>query len=573
MEIIKNAILNYFKDLEFNEEKHLYTVDKKPLTSVSHKIKEFVIPFDTLGNAQRVADKRGITIEEVLKEWEDKKNNACDLGTNVHLFGEFYNGTQEPTNGYEEAIVKFFKIIPPHIKLIINELKMYNSEWGIAGTADLIFLNENSGKLQILDFKGLDINTPIPTDDGYKLMGELTFNDRVFDKDGNLCNIKNISEVHYKKCYKITFDTNEAIISDFEHRWLINKINTASYGKRKFTNGYKGKFLEKIMTTEDIFLYYQNKSIYKQPLKILNCKPLNNSKIDLPIDPYLLGVWLGDGHSADTKITQANEKVWEEIEKRGYTLGNDVSQGGCGKAQTRSVLNIIKEFKELNLIKNKHLPDIYLKGSYEQRLDVVRGLMDSDGHFNKKRKRFVQIVKNKWQVECLLKLITSLGWKGTIMESKTRCNGKYFNTYHLTFNTDGTNPFLCRNQDINITNTIVSNFRTIKKIELVNTIPTKCIEVDSPSHTYLFGYGHIVTHNTNKDLFKNFKGQTLLKPFDDILDCPYGKYILQLSYYQLLLEQTGYEVENRCLIWLKPDGTFTCHKTPDVTQKLLQTLI
>lgn len=82
----------------------------------------------------------------------------------------------------------------------------------------------------------------------------------------------------------------------------------------------------------------------------------------------------------------------------------------------------------------------------------------------------------------------------------------------------------------------------------------------------------IADYKTNKDLFKNFKGKTLLKPFDDLLDCPFNKYQLQLSLYQILLEQTGVEVSHRKIIWLKPDGKYKVYDTEDYTEKLKKEL-
>ena len=55
----------------------------------------------------------------------------------------------------------------------------------------------------------------------------------------------------------------------------------------------------------------------------------------------------------------------------------------------RTILNIRGELNNLNLLKNKHIPDMYLRASHEQRLDLLRGFMDTDGYFNKTRKRFV----------------------------------------------------------------------------------------------------------------------------------------------------------------------------------------
>lgn len=75
-------------------------------------------------------------------------------------------------------------------------------------------------------------------------------------------------------------------------------------------------------------------------------------------------------------------------------------------------------------------------------------------------------------------------------------------------------------------------------------------------------------YKTNKDLFKNFKGQKLTGRFSNFLDNPFNKYQLQLSYYQILLEQTGVEVSGRKLIWLLPDGNYNLYDCQDLTQYL-----
>ena len=82
----------------------------------------------------------------------------------------------------------------------------------------------------------------------------------------------------------------------------------------------------------------------------------------------------------------------------------------------------------------------------------------------------------------------------------------------------------------------------------------------------------ILDFKTNTDLFKNYKGKKMLKPFDNLLDNPYNKYQLQLSLYQILFEQTGYEIESRALVWIKPNGTYEVYKTEDYTKQLLNVL-
>lgn len=75
-------------------------------------------------------------------------------------------------------------------------------------------------------------------------------------------------------------------------------------------------------------------------------------------------------------------------------------------------------------------------------------------------------------------------------------------------------------------------------------------------------------YKTNEDLFKNFEGKKLKKPFSYKLDNPYNKYQIQFSCYQIMFEQTGFEVENRCLIWLKPDGNYDMFFTEDLTETI-----
>lgn len=80
----------------------------------------------------------------------------------------------------------------------------------------------------------------------------------------------------------------------------------------------------------------------------------------------------------------------------------------------------------------------------------------------------------------------------------------------------------------------------------------------------------IVDYKTNKDLYKNYRGKRLLPPFHRLLDMPIEKYSLQLSFYQILFEQTGFEVEERVIIWLKPNGEYEKLSLADHSKTLLK---
>jgi hypothetical protein len=90
---------------------------------------------------------------------------------------------------------------------------------------------------------------------------------------------------------------------------------------------------------------------------------------------------------------------------------------------------------------------------------------------------------------------------------------------------------------------------------------------DTKTQTYI-----IADYKTNKDLFKNYQGKTMIGPFSHLLDNPLNHYVIQLSYYQLLLEQVGVKVSRRVIIWLGLDGNYQLFDTEDVTDILKTTL-
>ena len=286
----------------------------------------------------------------------------------------------------------------------------------------------------------------------------------------------------------------------------------------------------------------------------------------------MLGVWLGDGHSSCGMITNMYDGIFEEIERRGYKCGKDVSKGGAGKAKTKTVYGLRDMLNNYGLLNNKHVPVEYLTASKDTKIDLLRGLMDSDGYYNKIRNRYVLTTTKKQQAEFSLNLLSSLGIKATVIKCKKYCNGKKIDGFDIVFYS-AFYPFLVREIDIKCTpkkdrrSTI-----SIKEIEEIDTVPTRCIEVDSSSHTFLFGDSMIVTHNTNKDLFNNYKGQTLLWPFNDLLDQNESYYTLQLSLYEIPMQNLGFNVIGRRLIWLRPDGSYEKIKLPEMTDRLRQAL-
>lgn len=564
--------MSHFKDLKFDEPSHTYTVNGVKYPSVSSLIKNFYEEFDSSGVAPVYASRRGFNEQQVIDAWLGEGKIASDKGHRVHLFGEdyvkwrYFGMGEEPKVSCKQTlgIVDFWNNFPDYLVPVATELQMYSEEYGYSGTADIIAKDKRDDSLLVLDYKGLDVNTPVFTTDGWKTMGTIQKGDTVYDKNGNPTEVVATSDVKYKKCYKIKFDNNEEVIADFEHRWDI--VYDLSRNR-------------KIKTTEELYHELQNipkssngtKRSHRIP-KIKNTLPLENEEIDLPIDPYVLGIWLADGSKACGVVTNPLKEVWDEVSRRGYTFSEDL-QSDVDDCPMRTIYDIRTELRKMNLLMNKHLPDIYLKCSIQQRLDLLRGFMDGDGYYHPTRKRFVMSTTSLAQVDALVKITGSLGIKCTVLPVDKKLNGKVFKAFDVCFSTNELNPFLVRNQDIEFSSNRSNTYRRIDSIEPVETVPTRCIEVDSLTHTFLFGRSFIPTHNTNKEILEVGKPPLYHIPQEySLTQNNLGKYALQFSFYQNLLQLKGYPVKGRVLIWLNEDKDnkklYRTFKTPDLVEPL-----
>lgn len=526
-----------YKALEKLIPKDSWAIEKKSLLN-SKKFDRAILEVYNISENEFNEVQQGI-----LDDWDNENKKSCERGTKIHeeIENSFYKSPSEISLQKFGIGGKFeCKKDYPELDLeygVYPEYLVYReSDDGIlriAGQVDLIVKSGN--EITIIDHKGLPLDTPIATKEGFKTMQDLQVGDKVFDKDGNLCTVTVKSEVHHNPCYKITFDNSESIVADAEHRWLIH------IKKQSAKNPYK----ELIITTAELAAYIDSVkddwNTYTIP-KILNAKPLNTKHTDLPIDPYVLGCWLGDGSKQCGLITNVSNNIWEEIKNRGYEIGQDVSAED--KAEAHTILGIYPILKSLNLLNNKHIPDIYLRASYEQRLDLLRGLMDTDGYYHPKRKRFVMNTDQEWQMRDLVKLLGSLGIKPSVFEQITKFNGKEYFGWNINFSTLNLNPFLSRNQEIDFPKVDKCSFRNIESVEPCEMVPTQCIAVDSPSHTYLVGYSCIVTHNTNKkiDMKSGFNTATrstskMKYPLNTLDDCNFWHYTMQLSTYAWMLQK------------------------------------
>lgn len=341
--------------------------------------------------------------------------------------------------------------------------------------------------LLVTDYKGLDRDTDIPTPTGWTTMAKLEEGDYVIGGDGEPCTVVHKSEIHYRDCYRISFDDGTSIVCDDEHRWAV-RLGNSSYA-------------HEVLTPLEMLARGLKGGSGRQNEIAVEHGPVLLPDADLPLDPYVFGAWIGDGSASDGRITKPCPPLFAEIERRGYKVGDIISDG-----MTRTVYGIRGTLTELGVLGNKHLPDLYLRASYKQRLDLLRGIMDTDGHWNTTRQRAVLNTTSRRYAEDVYELVVSLGWTANIFKTRGTGFGKKFDAWQLWFTPTGEEIFIAR-PPVDYRPKSVRPFRrVIKAIEKVDMVPTQCIEVDSADHCFLAGRQMVKTHNTER---KNYTFEQL----------------------------------------------------------------
>lgn len=376
--------------------------------------------------------------------------------------------------------------------------------------------------------KALSLDTEIPTPGGWRLMGDIHEGDYVFGADGAPARVVYESPIFDKKMYEVTFEDGSVVKASADHIWTVRSKRSKKVVEYKL----RGKNTERAEhnkciredgwyeeTTEYISEYYLHKRAdgtgieyqYRVPMNM----PVHYEEKDLPIAPYLLGAWLGDGTSSKADITISDQDIDEMkvyLEESGYKISLNEYKSNVGKTPSYAIdrrkygsdaLNpsgFRRKLKSLNLLNNKHIPDMYMHASIEQRYELLRGLMDTDGYCSKRGQcEFTQ--KSMKLASSLVELCASLGIKAKIKEKNATCNGVPAGiVYRVQFFTDKEHPCfkLTRKKD-RLKDKLNKRMQS-KSIVCVRQIPnepSKCIAVDNADHLYLAGRQYTVTHNTS----------------------------------------------------------------------------
>ena len=399
--------------------------------------------------------------------------------------------------------------------------------------------------------KALALDTPIPTPRGWTTMGELRVGDQVFDEQGQACTVTFATPVmHDRECFELVFSDGSVLVADAEHLWA-----TSDRAARK-----RNDLALSVRTTREL----------RASLRMLDgranhmipaCGALEYPERALPVDPYTLGIWLGDGNSSSATITVSatDSAILDEIRAGGITVRTCKPSGsrtpmhrlgcgsrggmhgskldwvtvqeiraavGAGATQTAvaarygvcpaTVAFAIKgvtwktepppksvqaRLRQLGVLNNKHIPRLYLETSIPQRLALLQGLIDSDGHV--RRDGLAEFCSTSARLaDGVVELATSLGIVTFRTQDRARLNGvdmgpRYrvnFTTSQLVARLERKRARLRRMGDGRQRR---GGARRIYDIKPIASVPVRCITVDSPNSLYLAGRSCIPTHNTS----------------------------------------------------------------------------
>lgn len=368
------------------------------------------------------------------------------------------------------------------------------------------------------NFKALSLDTPIPTPNGWRTMGDIHEGDFVFSRSGKPTMVIGESEVFNKPMYEVGFEDGEIIKASSDHIWTVQTRTSRKTAKSERKHIGKGKIYRANgwheTTTEEMAGDFARvrkdgkgkEYKYRVPMQ----DAVEYPEKELPINPYLLGVWLGDGTSSTTNITVSNEDKNEIINNielnSGYKTEYHSAKDRTGyikidkRESSKSVEgSFIYNLRKLNLINNKHIPDIYLTASVKQRMELLQGLMDTDGSCSLKGQcSFIQ--KSEILSKQTLELINSLGFKARLIKRKSALNGKEVSdVYFISFWTTKENScFKLERKTKRLKDKLSDRMKakSIISIKPIEATPSKCIMVADKEHLYLAGKHYTATHNT-----------------------------------------------------------------------------
>ena len=303
-------------------------------------------------------------------------------------------------------------------------------------------------------------DTLIQTPNGVVTMGEISPGDKVFDHKGGIYTVTDKFPQKPRQVYAVMFSTGNTVHVDAEHNWLVSSAKSRLSKDEKIL--WQVKTTQE-MITEGLFAsgdYNFQVPKLEKPVEFNNAKDVK----ELPVNPYLLGLWLG----------------------------------GYDKVATP---NFKKALDSLNLLQtNKHIPTEYLYSSKAARKELVAGIIDSVKENDLTAAQWEFSSTEKVLVDGFIQLVSSLGYKANIVHTE---DSAVWTVSVVTKDLLSKNPEKIANYE-NVTEKQPLAERDLDVISITSIEPVEgrveemsCISVDSPDNTYMVSNHFTTTHNTS----------------------------------------------------------------------------
>lgn len=366
---------------------------------------------------------------------------------------------------------------------------------------------------------------PTPTEKGFTLMGDLQVGDYVFAQDGSKTKVIGIFEQGEQDIYKITFQDGRVAYCHEEHLWTV-KSHKNGLWKTKMLKDMINDFKHESKWKKE----HGREDPYAYKYYIPQCNPVQYPHKDVPIDPWVLGCFIGNGcctckqltiSSPDETIPRKIAKMYGFVVKRNPANFSYVFFDRNGKSSIKTS----EFFKDVPCMidcysRNKVIPREYMINDVETRLSLLQGLMDTDGSIvigdNRYHVRFTSTSENL--LKQVVQLLYMFGYSGSIIKDnraekyiENYCGEVIFRVPHsvkyMFFRNLGKR--IIAQEASSVPQKNYHNDLLIKDISFSHREKCRCIMVEHPYHMYLTE-DYIVTHNTFIALYS--AAQLKMKP-------------------------------------------------------------
>ena len=351
------------------------------------------------------------------------------------------------------------------------------------------------------------INSYVSTPFGFKRMGDIKIGDKVSNPDGSVASVIGVYPQGEVDLYRVTFCDGAYTLVSLDHLWNIWINNKAIKRNSEVVRGYK------VMTTAQMI----DRLSKETPTNYNMCVPLtepvryNVTSRGEKLDPYLLGLLLGDGCITDRNISfftgdeEISDYMIGAVKKYDaeWVLCKDTRDMRLRSA--KKIIDILIKDKLLGTRSDtKFIPRVYLYAPVNERFELAQGMMDTDGYVDD-RGHMSYSTASEQLAKDFQQLVRSLGAKATLKRDKAGYkdkDGVYIeckDSYTIYFNSNHNHKFVRLKRKLDRCTQYNGGYelhRQITSITFEKRGEAQCIQVDNPNSLYLCD-DFIVTHNTH----------------------------------------------------------------------------